>query len=84
MTLKKPNSYHLAEVHEKTDKVVCGGIPQWDVLKMSFDELIAIAEESIANMKDRVMPTGGCGILIPLLEPDKRRMLREVAETIRF
>ena len=47
------------------------------------EHLQSVAEESVGNMKDRVMLTGGCAVGA-LLDPERRRLVREIAELLRF
>jgi hypothetical protein len=73
----------LAHVQANSDKVVAGGIPHRKIQQLDFEQLKTVAETSVGNMKDRVMLTRGCTVGA-LLDPERRRFVREIAETLRF
>ncbi|MFC1886853.1 uroporphyrinogen decarboxylase family protein [Thermodesulfobacteriota bacterium] len=76
-----PGNPSLAHVHGHTDKVVAGGIPHREIHKLSLGEIKEVAEKSVAGIKDRVMLTGGCAVGA-LLDPERRRYVRDIAENI--
>jgi uroporphyrinogen decarboxylase len=71
----------LAHVRANTDKVVAGGIPHRDILQLSLDEIKDMAEKAVERIKNRIMLTGGCAVSA-LLDAEKRRYVREIAESL--
>jgi uroporphyrinogen decarboxylase len=71
----------LEHVHANTDKAVAGGIPHRKLHKMNLGEIKETAEKSVGGIKDRVLLTGGCAVGA-LLDSERRRYVREVAEWI--
>jgi uroporphyrinogen decarboxylase len=78
-----PGNPSLSHVHAYTDKVVAGGIPHRKLHQMNLSEITETADKSVGGIKDRVLLTGGCAVGA-LLDSDRRRYVREVAETIRY
>ena len=78
-----PGNPSLAHVHANSDKVVAGGIPYDKLRSMDFGEIKAATEKSVEGIKNRVMLAGGCAV-DPLLDSQRRRYVRDVAENIRY
>ncbi len=52
----------LADVHNRTDKVVSGGLPHRRLHKLSHDEISETARDACEGLHDRLMLTGGCAV----------------------
>ena len=61
----------LAEVAQRTDKAVMGGVDQTRLAEMSADEVAAQARDALTAGAERLMLTAGCSI--PPATPDTSR-----------